>query len=66
MSGTSNNSLLLPFLLPEDQHCKGHENFTSWEIYMIAHGAPHGLANYWENKVTIPPDPNTVPQTTHS
>jgi len=60
-----NNSLLL-FSLPEDQHCKGHENFTSWEIYMLAHGAPCGLVNYWENKITIPPDPNSTPQTSQS
>jgi hypothetical protein len=59
MSGNS-NSLLLPFSLPKDQQCKGHENFASWETYMITHGAPRGLVNYWENKVTIPNDPSST------
>jgi hypothetical protein len=59
MSRNSNSSLLL-FLLPEDQQYKGHENYASWETYMIAHGTPCGLVNYWENKVTIPNDPSQV------
>jgi hypothetical protein len=58
MSGTTSNHTLLPFSLPEDQRCKGHENYSSWEIYMVAHGAPRGLVNYWENKVTVPSDPS--------
>jgi hypothetical protein len=59
MSSNPNGNSLLPFSLPEDQHCKGHKNFASWEIYMLAHGGPHGLVNYWENKINVPPDPTT-------
>ena len=60
MSGNSSNGSLLPFSLPEDQRCKGHENFASWETYMLAHGAPRGLINYWENKIVIPSDPTAT------
>jgi hypothetical protein len=63
MSGNPNGNLLLLFSLPEDQHCKGHENFASWEIYMLTHGGPRGLVNYWENKINVPPDPTTPPST---
>jgi hypothetical protein len=59
MSSNPNGGSLLLFLLPEDQHCKGHENFASWEIYMLAHGGPCGLINYWENKINVHPDPTT-------
>jgi hypothetical protein len=58
MSGSTSNTML-PFSLLEDQRCKGHENFASWEIYMIAHGSPCRLVNYWQNKVIIPSDPLT-------
>jgi len=60
MSGNPNSNSLLPFSLPEDQCCKGHENFASWEIYMLAHGGLRGLTNYWENKINIPTDPTNV------
>ena len=26
---------------------------------MIAHGSPHGLVNYWQNKINVPTDPST-------
>ena len=28
---------------------------------MIAHGAPHGLVDYWENKISVPANPSTIP-----
>ncbi|KNZ72391.1 hypothetical protein J132_03483 [Termitomyces sp. J132] len=46
--------MLLPFQLPEDQRCKGYKNYASWKINMIAHGRPHRLLNYWEDKIVVP------------
>ncbi|PBL04225.1 hypothetical protein ARMGADRAFT_1022689 [Armillaria gallica] len=52
-------SQVLPFKLEADEKFNG-ENWASWEMLMIAEGGPHGLVNYWENKVS-PQLPNLLP-----
>ncbi|SJL12629.1 uncharacterized protein ARMOST_16058 [Armillaria ostoyae] len=52
-SGSASSTQILPFKLDESEKFNG-ENWTAFEMIMMAEGGPRGLINYWENCVTVP------------
>ncbi len=52
-SGNASSTQILPFKLDESEKFNG-ENWTAFEMIMMAEGGPRGLINYWENRVTVP------------